>query len=120
MAPRHAFFLAAILSVLLACTATPPANGAPGRIEITVDGESSGFDPSEIQVKEGEKTILVFTRKGEKGCGKEVVLFPGEKKEIRKSLPLNEPVAIEAVFSGPGPLRYTCGMGMYRGQILVR
>jgi len=114
---RLAWIGAAALLVAAAmpgsASADPPARRGH-RIEITVDG--AGYHPASVSARRGRRVTLVFTRTSNQGCGG-VVVFPD--RNIRRELPLNQPVAITITPRRTGSLRFTCGMGMYRGTIVV-
>lgn len=105
--------LAAAAAVAVTVTALPDASAAR-RVEVRVD--EKGYHPGTINAEEGERLKLVFTRTSDKGCGK-VVVFPD--LDIRRELPLNEPVSVTVPVDDDGKLRFTCGMGMYDGKIVV-
>lgn len=108
--------LASIL-FLAACggeeDATTPAGGR--RVEISVG--ASGYTPSEVEATAGEPLTLVFTRTTDQGCGQQLAI-PAHR--IERDLPLNEPVAVTITPTEAGRLRFTCGMDMYDGTIVVR
>ena len=83
-------------------------------IEITVEG---GYSPESISIPKGKTSKLTFFRKDPNACLEEVVL--GDFK-IRKQLPLNQKVTIELTPQQTGEFKYSCGMGMYHGKIIVR
>jgi plastocyanin domain-containing protein len=97
-------------------SATPAAEQAAGQqIEITVNG--SGYEPAEVQAAAGQPLTLVFTRTTDEGCGEELVIA---SQDIRRDLPLNEPVEVTFTPTEAGNLRFTCGMDMYDGTIVVQ
>ncbi len=87
------------------------------KVEIAITDK--GFEPSTIEVKKGEPVELVFTRKTDQTCIKEVVLDTGSKK-IEKPLPLNKPVAIKTKFTKAGENKYACKMDMFKGTVKVQ
>jgi len=87
------------------------------KVEIAITDK--GFEPSTIEVKKGQPVELVFTRKTDQTCIKEVVLDTGSSK-IQKSLPLNKPVAIKTKFAKAGDLKYACKMDMFSGTVKVQ
>lgn len=103
--------LALALAALSACGPDEPE---PQRVEITV-GEST-YEPSEVRTTVGTPLTLVFTRTTDDGCGTEVVIA---SENIRRDLPLNEPVEIAFTPTEAGSLRFTCGMDMFEGAIVV-
>jgi plastocyanin domain-containing protein len=98
-------------------TAKDGAKKAGEKVEIAITDK--GFEPSTIEVKKGEPVELVFTRKTDQTCIKEVVLDTGAKK-IEKPLPLNKPVAIKTKFTKAGENKYACKMDMFKGTVKVQ
>ena len=82
-------------------------------VEITVEG---GYSPESISIPKGTTTKINFFRKDPSSCLEEIVL--GDFK-IRKTLPLNEKVTIELTPQQTGEFKYSCGMNMYHGKIIV-
>ncbi|HZQ30023.1 MAG TPA: cupredoxin domain-containing protein [Patescibacteria group bacterium] len=89
------------------------AVGAKDSIDIVVDG---GYSPEVISVPKGKTTKLNFIRKDPTDCLEEVVV--GDFK-IRKHLPLNQKVTVEITPEKAGEFRFTCGMNMYHGKVVV-
>lgn len=52
----------------------------------------NGFEPESVDVPAGKPVTLVFTRKTDKRCAKEVVLTMDDGQKIEKQLPLDTPV----------------------------
>ena len=90
----------------------------PRRIDISVT--ELGFSPDKIAVKKDEAISLVFTRKTDKTCAKDVIIQVSDKEKIQKTLPLNTPVTIQTKFAKPGDIRFACGMNMVSGVIQVQ
>mgnify|MGYP001588600316 CR=1 FL=1 len=84
------------------------------RVEIIVEG---GYSPEKIVVKKDQKTTLVFNRKDPSECLAEVVI---PEFKIRKSLPLVKNTEIEIVPKKAGEFGFECGMGMFKGKIVVK
>jgi len=82
-------------------------------IDITVEG---GYSPEIISIPKGKTTQLNFIRKDPSNCLEEVVL-PDFK--VRKYLPFNEKVVIELNPKQTGEFKYSCGMNMFHGKIIV-
>jgi plastocyanin domain-containing protein len=91
------------------------AKKAAEKIDIAVT--EKGFEPASIDVKKGQPVELVFTRKTDHTCIKEVVVDTGASK-VQKPLPLNTPVAIKTKFAKAGT--YVCGMNMFSGTVKVQ
>lgn len=83
-------------------------------VKIKVD--KNGFSPSSIEAEAGHKLNLVFNRADKSGCGN-VVVFP--KLGIRKNLPVGKDVIVSVRPTATGTISFACGMGMYKGSIVV-
>lgn len=87
---------------------------AKDSVDITVEG---GYTPNTIIIPFNKSTIINFYRKDSSSCLEEVVI-PDFK--IRKFLPLNQKVTIELTPKQKGEFRYSCGMNMYHGKIIIK
>jgi plastocyanin domain-containing protein len=83
-------------------------------VEITVQGN---YKPGRIEVIEGQRVLLKFTRKESGPCTREVV-FPAFA--IKKELPQDQLVVIELPALKAGEYEFKCGMNMIRGTIVVK
>lgn len=110
----------AAVILLFALAAAPATADAPRHIDIKVTRD--GFTPDGITVTKGEAVALVFTRKVEHTCAKEVVvkIDGDDKHDIRRDLPLDKAVEIDVTFPKAGTLSYACGMDMVHGTITVQ
>lgn len=93
-----------------------PRDSRPATLAISVT--ENGFEPDNISVQAGKPVTLVFTRKTDGTCAKEVVI-PLEGQKIEKKLPLNEAVSVDVTFSKSGQITYACGMDMIKAVITV-
>ena len=111
-------FLALLTLVLSACTSGAATTSAQDdhRRSIPVEVGASGYSPSEVTAAAGEEVRLVFTRTSDEGCGQQLV-FPD--LNIRRDLPLDEAVPVDITMPASGAITFTCGMGMYRGSVVV-
>jgi len=94
---------------------TDESSDAAQRVEVRVN--ASGYEPSSIEARAGQPLTLVVTRTTDEGCG-QVLAIPSQ--DIRRDLPLNEAVEISFTPNDAGNVRFTCGMGMYDGTIVVQ
>jgi plastocyanin domain-containing protein len=100
-----------------ASTDTPGAQAASGELRVTAD--EHGFTPASLTVPKGgpgSLATVTFVRTTDQTCATEVV-FPD--LNVKKSLPLNTPVAVEVPSDAARTLAFQCGMGMYKGAMVV-
>ncbi len=90
---------------------------AARRIEISVTEE--GFSPKRLAVKKGEPVTLVFTRRTDHTCAKDVVIYLDDDKTVSRKLPLNQPVEVAVTFAKSGERGFACSMKMHGGAIMV-
>jgi len=83
---------------------------------VNIDVGASGYDPDRIRAAVGEVMTLVFTRSSDEGCGEELVI---ESVDLKRELPLNQPVEVTLRLKKAGDIRFACGMDMYRGTVVV-
>ncbi len=87
----------------------------PDAIKVSIG--SNGFQPAQLMASAAKPIKLAITRDAQPNCGNRIV-FPS--LGIARDLPLGETVIIELPALDAGELRFTCGMGMYRGMIVVQ
>src|SRR5262249_9186389 len=97
-----------------AASSQPAARPEPQRATILVT--ERGYEPAKLTLRAGEPARMTFVRTTDKTCGTEVV-FPS--MNIRRSLPLHEPVVIELTPRTSGEIGFVCGMNMLRGTVVV-
>lgn len=88
-------------------------HAAARTIEIQVTGE---FSPAEIHVKKGEAVNLVFTRTTDRTCATSVQI---PALGVNEDLPLDKPVTVALKPAKAGKYRYSCGMDMIAGTLVV-
>lgn len=105
-------------SVVVPPPAAAGSQGAPAVVEpVRVTVSTKGFSPNKVTVDKGTPLSLAFMRTTDETCAKEVV-FP--ELNLRKDLPLNEPVVIEVPTTESRTLTFQCGMAMYKSAVVVR
>jgi hypothetical protein len=95
-----------------------PATGLqalPGVIDVKVSDK--GFTPARVEVPAGKPARLAFTRVDAQNCASEVV-FPA--LGLRQALPVGKTVMVELPPRADGELHFACGMGMYKGAVVIR
>ncbi len=83
---------------------------------VRINVSKKGFSPSSISTEQGSPLTLIFRRPRNEGCGNKVV-FPS--LNITRDLPVGKNVTIKFTPSETGNISFTCGMGMYKGSIVV-
>jgi len=76
-----------------------------------------GYEPGKVTLRAGAPAGITFVRTSDRTCGTEVV-FPS--LNIRRALPLNEPVVIEFTPDRSGDIAFACGMNMLTGVVVVQ
>jgi cobalt-zinc-cadmium efflux system membrane fusion protein len=76
----------------------------------------SGFEPARLRLRAGAPARITFVRTTDKTCATEVV-FPS--LDIKRALPLNEPVNVEFTPRQAGEIAFACGMNMLKGTVVV-
>jgi cobalt-zinc-cadmium efflux system membrane fusion protein len=99
---------------------TPPASSGIATANVQsakIIVNEQGFEPAKVALRAGTPARLTFVRTTDKTCGTEVV-FPS--LNIKRALPLNEPVLIEFTPAKAGDIAFACGMNMLRGAVVVQ
>lgn len=97
--------------------AVAPPLPPPGVKKVEIEVTKEGFKPSAVEIAVGAPVDLVFVRRTDETCAKEVVV---PSVNARKALPLNQPVSIRLPPTKAGTLTFVCGMNMLKGSIVVR
>jgi Cupredoxin-like domain len=82
-------------------------------VEITVHG---GYRPASIRAYAGVPLRIVFRREDDDACSERVV-FSSPRLDHRLSA--TGATTIDLPAQPPGQIRFTCGMGRYRGHIEI-
>jgi hypothetical protein len=97
--------------------AESPGTTASAIQEAKVLVTEQGYEPAKVRLKAGSAARITFVRTTDKTCGTEVVL---PSLNIRRALPLNQPVAIDFAPGAARELTFVCGMDMLRGTVVVQ
>ena len=92
----------------------PAASNGEKDISITVN--ERGFSPSTVSAKKGDHLVLVFIRVSDETCATEVA-FP--ELNLKKGLPLNQPVQVPIPTDQSRRLTFQCGMGMFKSALVI-
>jgi hypothetical protein len=82
------------------------------RVEIAVD---RGFRPVTVEAHAGRPLRLVFRRTDPDSCSERVIF---SSPRISRRLALWDETVVDLPAQSEGEVRYTCGMGRYRGRIV--
>ena len=97
-----------------------PVSERPSRPDVqtakVVVGDQ-GFGPAKIRLRAGVSAHVTFTRTSDTTCGTEIVV---PSMNVKRSLPLNEPVVVDFAPTKAGEIAFTCGTGMLKGVVVVR
>lgn len=114
-------FAALVAALIVAPSAfaqspTPAKIGKDGvqKATIVING---GYFPATLAVKAGTPVELTFVRKSAAGCDGEL-LIPGLK--INKVLEQGEKTVVKFTPKKAQTISYSCGMKMYKGQVVVK
>jgi RND family efflux transporter MFP subunit len=83
---------------------------------VSVSVSGTGFQPDMIRLKRGIPARLTFVRNIEETCATAIVIA---SFNIKRDLPFKEPVVVEITPTKRGEFKFTCGMGMLSGKIIV-
>ncbi len=92
-------------------------NGDGGAQGAKVLVTEKGYEPARVAVRAGQVARITFVRTTDKTCATEIV-FPA--LNIRRRLPLNQPVVIEFTPESSGEIGFVCGMNMLRGTVVAQ
>jgi len=83
-------------------------------VEVIVDG---GYQPSVVELQQNIPAQIIFIRKDSSACFEEVV-FPDF--EVSTHLPIGTPHTVFITPDQPGEYKYSCGMSMFFGKVIVK
>ena len=109
-----------IVVLLLVCALTPKVEGRERRVklqEATITLTDKGYEPVRLKLRRGIPARLTFVRKFAATCATEIII---EKYNIKRELPINQPVVIEFTPLKSGELEYTCSMKMVGGKFDIK
>ncbi|HEV8487661.1 MAG TPA: efflux RND transporter periplasmic adaptor subunit [Blastocatellia bacterium] len=96
---------------------SPRGPGEPAIQTARVVLSKDGYKPASITVRRDILVRLTFVRQIEETCGTEISI---PEYNIKRELPLNEPVVVEFTPTRVGEIIFVCGMNMLRGKIVVK
>lgn len=103
--------------VLLFALGVGVAGAKPPVKTIKITVSKDGYALASNTVKRGQPVKLAFYRADAENCGGEVV-FPA--LNIRRKLPVGKTVIVTVTPQDSGELKFSCGMGMMKGALIVQ
>jgi plastocyanin domain-containing protein len=116
---KYTFLLSyaySLLLIALICGAAKDVNTKPRVQTAKVEITRQGYKPGSLKLRVGVPARVTFVRTTDATCAKEIVL---RDFNIRRALPLNQPVVIRFTPTEKGEFTFACGMNMMRGQLIV-
>jgi plastocyanin domain-containing protein len=98
------------------CGRTAKQGASAGAQQVRVKVTENGFEPAQLAVAAGRPIQLTITRETEQTCATRVVFA---SLNLKKDLPLNQPVTIDLPAQPAGTIAYACGMDMVKGALIV-
>jgi RND family efflux transporter MFP subunit len=98
-------------------TGVEPSAPSSDQQTARVTVSDKGYEPAKLSLRADVPARITFIRTSDKTCGTEVV-FPS--LNIRRELPLNQPVDVEFTPPKTGEVAFVCGMNMLRGTVMVQ
>ena len=117
---KFTFQVSVVLAVLLGVLITGAVQGAvakrtgqTAKIKIT----TRGYEPTALKLRKGIPAHVTFLRTTDATCVKEIV---SPDFNIRRPLPLNQPVLITLTPTKKGSFTFVCDVNMMRGELIVQ
>lgn len=93
------------------------AKPTKGVQKATILIEDGKYSPATISVKKGKPVELTFKAGKNAGCGSTVVF---NSLKISKDVPSGKSVVVKFTAKEAGKIHFTCPMGMYNGDVVVK
>jgi plastocyanin domain-containing protein len=107
-----------LLIVIVAGVTGSAASAAKPKVQsFTVKITERGYEPASLRLRRNRPARITFLRTTDNTCAKEVV-FP--EFGIKRELPLNQSIVVTLNPKKNGEFRFTCGMNMMRGSLVVQ
>ena len=91
-----------------------PAGLDPASRQVVTVTVRDGYRPQSIPARAGLPLRLIFDRQDDEPCSERVVF---SSPRLERRLAPNGATVIDLPAQPPGEIRFTCGMGRYRGRI---
>ena len=107
---------ALLLSAVTGETAAPMV-AKPKVQTAKIEINTKGYRPASLRLRRGIRARVTFLRTTDTTCAKEIVL---PDFNIRRTLPLNQPVVVTFTPTNRSAFTFVCGMNMMKGQLIVQ
>jgi hypothetical protein len=97
-----------------AASAASAVTRTAGGQQVLIVAEPGSYTPDDVRVAAGVPTTLVVRSDNAQGCIRSFVI---PSRKLQTILPARGDTQIDLGVLPAGPLRYSCGMGMYTGVI---
>lgn len=87
-----------------------------GRLQVAEVTVRGGYSPASIKARSGVPLRIVFHRDDDDHCSERVVF---SEPRLDRRLAASGSTTVDLPARPPGEIRFTCGMGRYRGRIEV-
>src|SRR6266403_6029470 len=117
---RFTFRISVAFAVLFAVLLTGAVRNAVAKPRLQtakIKISERGYEPVAFKLRRGVPARVTFVRTTDATCAKEIVL---PDFNIRRALPLNEPVVVTFTPTNRGKFTFVCGLNMMRGQLIVQ
>lgn len=98
-----------------AAGSSQPGRDAQQALRVTVSEQ--GFEPARLMLRVGVPSRVTFVRTTDATCATEIAI---PALNIKRALPLNQPVEVDFTPEKPGDIAFACGMGMLSGSFVVQ
>lgn len=115
---RVAALSAAFLLTLLAMALVPASATTQEVRTIDITVTDRGYEPTRIDLTEGEPVRLVFHQEAKSSCAHSVK--SDELGLETTELPAGETTTVELTPDESGEFTFACGMGMLKGTLVVK
>jgi plastocyanin domain-containing protein len=114
---RNRVIYSVIVSLVVLSSIAGQTIAKPRRQSMTVKITERGYEPTTMRIRKGVKTRVTFVRTTDATCAKEIVVADFN---IKRTLQLNQPVAVDLTPTKSGTFTFACGMNMMAGQLIVQ
>lgn len=118
---RSLIFALSVMILAVVChsglsASLPQRSGPASPQSLRVSFTEKGFQPSSFPVRLNVPVQITFVRQTDDLCATDVLI---PEYNIKRELPLNQPVVIELTPKKTGEIVFVCGMMAFKGTLVV-